>query len=80
MNGSDISPTLLLVAKRLVFFFYHKQSVEDFPGGPVVKTSPSSAESRGLIPGQAAKISYVLQLKNQNIKQKQKETAHWKRP
>ena len=62
------------------FFFYHKQSVEDFPGGPVVKTSPSIAESRGLIPGQAAKISYVLQLKNQNIKQKQKETAHWKRP
>ena len=59
--------------------FCHKQNIEDFAGGPVVKTSPSIAESRGLIPSQGAKISYVLQLKNQNIKQKQIETDHWKR-
>ena len=29
---------------------------EDFPGGPVVKTSPSNTESVGLIPGQRAYI------------------------
>ena len=28
----------------------------DFPGGPVVKTLPSSAGGVGLIPGQGAKI------------------------
>ena len=60
--------------------FYRKQNIEDFLGGPVVKTSPSIADNRGLIPGQGAKISYVLQLKNQHIRQKQKETTHWKRP
>ena len=28
----------------------------DFPGSPVVKTSPSNAGDEGLIPGQRAKI------------------------
>ena len=32
----------------------------DFPGGPVVKTSPSSAGGAGLIPGQGAKIPHAL--------------------
>ena len=40
----------------------------EFPGGPVVKTSPSSAGGVGLIPGWGAKIPPVLQPKN--IKQK----------
>ena len=31
-------------------------STWDFPGGPVVKTSPSKAEDVSLIPGQGAKI------------------------
>ena len=35
----------------------------DFPGGPVVGTSPSSAEG--------AKIPHAARPKNQNIKQKQ---------
>ena len=43
----------------------------DFPGGPVVKTSPSNAGGQGLIPGQGAKIPHALGPKNQNIKQKQ---------
>ena len=30
---------------------------EDFPGGPVVKTSPSSAADSGSIPGQGTKIA-----------------------
>ena len=43
----------------------------DFPGGPVVKTSPSNARDAGLIPGRLAKIPRALQQKKQNIKQKQ---------
>ena len=43
----------------------------DFPGGPVVKTSPSNAEGMGSIPGQGAKIPHASQPKKQNIKQKQ---------
>ena len=37
----------------------------------MVKTSPSSARSKGSITGQGAKIPHTSQLKNQNIKQKQ---------
>ena len=43
----------------------------DFPGGPVVKTSPSNAGGAGLIPGQEAKIPHASEPKNQKIKQKQ---------
>ena len=43
----------------------------DFPGGPVVKTSPSNADGAGSIPGQGAKIPHASQPKNQNIKRKQ---------
>ena len=45
--------------------------LRDFPGGPVVKTSPSNAGGAGLIPDQEAKIPYALWPRNQNIKQKQ---------
>ena len=41
----------------------------DFPGGPVVKTSPSSAGGVGLIPSQGTKIPHALWLAKQNIKQ-----------
>ena len=43
----------------------------DFPGDPVVKTSPPNAGSAGSIPDQRAKIPHVLWPKKQNIKQKQ---------
>ena len=43
----------------------------DFPGGPAVKTSPSTAGGAGLIPGRGAKIPHASQPKIQNIKQKQ---------
>ena len=43
----------------------------DVPGGPVVKTLPSSAGDAGLIPGGGAKITHASQPKSQNIKQKQ---------
>ena len=48
-----------------------KHEAEDFPGGPVVKTSPSNAGDTGSIPGQGAKIPHASWPKNQNIKQKQ---------
>ena len=38
-----------------------------FPGGRVVKTSPSSAGDAGLIPGQGTKIPHALGPKNQKI-------------
>ena len=37
-----------------------EQQTRDFPGGPVVKTSPSNAESVGSIPGWGAKIQHAL--------------------
>ena len=43
----------------------------DFPGGPVVGTSLSSAGGVGSIPGQGAKIPHDSWPKNQNVKQKQ---------
>ena len=45
--------------------------VRDFPGGPVVKTSPSNAGVVGLIPGWGTKIPHASGSKSQNIKQKQ---------
>ena len=39
-----------------------------FPGGPVVKTSPSNAGGIGLIHGWGANIPYALGPKNQNQK------------
>ena len=43
----------------------------DFPGSPVVKTSPSNAGVAGLIPGWGAKIPHASRPKHQNVKQKQ---------
>ena len=45
----------------------------DFPGSPVVKTSPSCAEGRGSISGLGSKIPCASQPEHQNIKQKQLE-------
>ena len=41
-----------------------------FPGGPVVKTSPSNAGSVGSIPDRGVEIPHALRLNCQNIKQK----------
>ena len=43
----------------------------DFPGSPLVKSSPFNAGDMGLIPDQRAKIPHNSWPKNQNIKQKQ---------
>ena len=39
----------------------------DFPGGPVVKTSPSCAGGAGSIPGQGAKIPRASQPKKKSL-------------
>ena len=43
----------------------------DFPGSPVVGTSPSNAGAVGSVPGRKAKIPHASRPKIQNIKQKQ---------
>ena len=45
--------------------------LREFPGGPVVKTSPSNAGGVGSIPGWEAKIPHASQPKKQIIKQEQ---------
>ena len=47
-----------------------KYHCRDFPGGPVVKISPCSAESGGSIPGHATKIPRAS---GQKTKTKQKQ-------
>ena len=48
-----------------------RTEVEDFPGWPVVKTSPSNAKGMGSIPDRGSRIPHASQPKKQNIKQKQ---------
>ena len=45
-----------------------KGNAGDFPGSPVVKTSPSNAGGAGSIPGQGAKIPHASWPKNQKHK------------
>ena len=47
----------------------------DFPGGPVVKTSPYKTGGVGLIPGQGAKILRALWPGKQTNKQKNHKTG-----
>ena len=44
---------------------------KDFPGGPVVGTSPSNVGGAGSSPGWGARIPHTSRPKDQNIKQKQ---------
>ena len=46
-----------------------KNALRDFPGGPVVRNSPSNARGEGSIPGWGAKIPHALQPRKQHIKQ-----------
>ena len=43
----------------------------EFPGGPVVKTSPSNARVTVSVPSQGAKIPHAFWPKIQNIEKKQ---------
>lgn len=46
-----------------------KARSREFPGGPVVGSSPSNAEGSGSIPGQGPKTPRALRPRNQSIKQ-----------
>ena len=53
------------------YFLIKKLNIPwDFPRGPLLRTSPSSAGGTGSIFGQGAEIPYVWQPINQNKKQK----------
>ena len=52
-----------------MYFIFRK--TRDFPGGPVVKTLPSSAGDVGSPHGQKGKILHASWPRNQNIEQKQ---------
>ena len=65
----------IAITKRLLKYDTPKQQVKmqilkmngwDFPRGPVVKTSPSSAGGASLIPGWEAQIPQNSEPKNQN--------------
>ena len=74
--GSPGQPTLRSPTSEASFTdfttlsFMIEMKLEDgnFPGHPVVKTSPSSAGGVSLIPGWEAKIPHALWLKNQKVK------------
>ena len=59
-------------SSHLLLIFAKVSESWHVPGGPVVKTSPSSAAGAGLIPGQGAKIPHASWPENQNI-----ETVLW---
>ena len=44
-------------------YLWNLKLMRDFPGGPVVETSPSNAGGAGSIPGRGAKISHALRPK-----------------
>ena len=45
-----------------------KNQKRDFPGGPIIKTSPSNTEGIGSIPGWGAKISHASRPKRATLK------------
>ena len=49
--------------------FNQRGMFRHFPGGPVVKTSPSNTGGAGSIPGWGAKIPHASRPKNQKQKQ-----------
>ena len=55
----------MAIIKRLIITNVIKDVERNFPGGPVVKTSPSNVGSAGSIPGWGAKIPHALRPKYQ---------------
>ena len=67
-TGEGIGYSLQYSWTSLVTQLVKNPPARDFPGGPVVRTSPSSAEGAGLIPTRGVKIPHALGPKNQNIR------------
>ena len=49
------------LALRSIFSDFQIIALGDFPGGPVVKNPPSSADGEGLIPGWGTKIPHATE-------------------
>ena len=62
---------MLRVETRQLARGWIKKDSRGFPGGPVVKPSPSNAGDACLNPGQGAKFTHALRPKTRDIKQKQ---------
>ena len=71
MNFISFFPSKNYFKEELIYYFPLKYSIRDFPGGPVVKISPSNTGGVGSIPGQGAKIPRASWPKSKNRKQKQ---------
>ena len=58
----------LIISKKSTYFYIKikkkKITSRDFPGGPMARTSPSSAGGEGLIPDCGAKISHAATAKS----------------
>ena len=71
MQGKRKTRPLALGPRRKNGRAMLKRTIQAFPGGPVVKTSPSNAGGLGSIPGWGLRIPHASWPKNQNTKQKQ---------
>ena len=65
------TPSFTLVQAGGVSWESRSQTCWDFPGGPVVKTSPSNAGDEGSIPGWGAKMPHSMQ-RGQEVKKKRR--------
>ena len=59
MNFISFFPSKNYFKEELIYYFPLKYSIRDFPGGPVVKISPSNTGGVGSIPSQGAKIPHA---------------------
>ena len=55
---------------------FKKKSMQNFPGGPVVKPSPSNAGGVGLVPGQEAVIPSTCLLAKKPIDEQQTQKCN----
>ena len=68
MTGYGISNESQWHIGKYLRIVKQEEVVRDFPGGPVVKTSPSNSGGAGLIPGWGTGIPHASRPKSQNIK------------
>ena len=70
-NATMGTPSFALVQAGGVRWESRAQTCWHFPGGPVVKTSPSNAGDEGSIPGRGAKMPHSMQ-RGQEVKKKRR--------
>ena len=77
-TSGDISTIHIDIPVAVKHRIYRKEWTWDFPGGPVVKTLPSTAGGAGSIPGWGTKIPHATQSgqKKEKKKEKRKKSGH----